>query len=187
MSSATARNDELLDFDGDSEWVDRFECHKYRHIAGDNRRVLPVCMYIDGIQWTRAHGPGRADSLLAITAYNMATGKRHLLAALSKKECCQCGCRYWCTLGPILSYLRWSLEVAGGKARQVYVLSAVLTRASEVDREGNVGQLSLLGMYCAFLPPHVHRRPRSGFGRRRDGMENCGRLGRHLMTCKIFQ
>ncbi|CAK0815537.1 unnamed protein product [Prorocentrum cordatum] len=79
---------------------------------GDERRVFPIAIYIDGIKFTRSIGPGRADSLACVTGYNMATDKRHVLYVLSKREMCRCGCRGWDTLWGCPNHLRWSLAAA---------------------------------------------------------------------------
>ena len=86
MEFLSSSGDAHLGVDVESDWSDLFDSHKLRYIPNDDRPTIPVCFYVDGIKWTRAHGPGRADSLVAITAYSMVTNRRHLVAALSKKS-----------------------------------------------------------------------------------------------------
>eukprot|EP00959_Pyramimonas_sp_CCMP1952_P473776 9502316-Pyramimonas_sp.AAC.2 len=41
---------------------------------------------------------------------NLLSSKRYLLTTLRKSDECQCGCRGWCSVFPILSCIRWQLE-----------------------------------------------------------------------------
>eukprot|EP00959_Pyramimonas_sp_CCMP1952_P142611 2985841-Pyramimonas_sp.AAC.1 len=81
-----------------SDWTPSFESHPLREREGDPRPCYPVALYLDGVKFTRSIGPGRSDSLVAFTTYNLATERRHLLACLSKRETCKCGCGGWCTV-----------------------------------------------------------------------------------------
>ena len=97
----------------EGDWVDTFRQHPHREgDEGDRRPCFPVAMYVDGIKYTRAIGPGKADSVVAFTTYNLATGCRHLLAALSKRQMCKCGCKGWDTLHGVFNYLRWCFAAA---------------------------------------------------------------------------
>jgi hypothetical protein len=90
-----------------SDWSMCFKKHKTQTIDGDNRQVWPVAIYTDGIKFNRAIGPGRQESLIAITAYNLATYKRHLIAIVSKEESLG-----WDTLFPIWENVAWSMRAA---------------------------------------------------------------------------
>ena len=79
---------------------------------GDARQVCPLALYLDGIKFMRAIDP-RADTVVAITMYNVMTMKRHLIAVISKREVCRCGCRGWCSYYVIFRYVAWSLAAAG--------------------------------------------------------------------------
>ena len=68
--------------------------------------VHPLSLYLDGI----AHS--KVDSVLGITISNLATGTRHLCVGLRKSILCRCGCRGWCTLLPIWSFIHWCLTAA---------------------------------------------------------------------------
>ncbi len=97
---------ETLETSTDVDWAESFERHPHRH-REDNRPVHPVALYLDGIKFTRSIGPGRADSLVGITAYNLRTNQRHLIAVVSKREMCG-----YDTLWPILNHIRWSFTAA---------------------------------------------------------------------------
>lgn len=96
-----------------TEWADSYFSHpKYIGEKSDRRAVVPLALYMDGVKYTRAIGP-RQDSLLAITIYNIASGARHLLCTLAKRDLCRCGCRSFCSTFPVFEAIRWSLEVYG--------------------------------------------------------------------------
>eukprot|EP00969_Alexandrium_andersonii_P296532 13103586-Alexandrium_andersonii.AAC.1 len=65
---------------------------------------------MDGVRYTRSIAPGHQDSFLGITAFNLLTGRRHLLGVLRKSEGCRRGCRGWCSVAPVYEMLAWSLE-----------------------------------------------------------------------------
>ncbi len=88
----------------DNDWADSFLRHPHKEIPGDTRPVHPIALYVDGIKFTRAIGPSRSDSLVALTAYNLRTQRRHLVAVLSKRESCG-----YESLYPILHHITWSL------------------------------------------------------------------------------
>eukprot|EP00959_Pyramimonas_sp_CCMP1952_P026313 552410-Pyramimonas_sp.AAC.1 len=93
-----------------TEWSDTFYNHAFYNIPDDPRPVFPVAIYLDGIKYTRSIGPGRADSLVAVTCYNLCTSSRHVIGVLSKREACHCGCRGWDSHWNIFNYIRWSME-----------------------------------------------------------------------------
>jgi hypothetical protein len=93
--------------DDHNDWAASFSEHPHLYREGDDRRVYPLALYLDGIKFTRSIGPGRADSLIAVTAYNLKSLRRHLVAVVSKRESCGHD-----TLWPVLNHIRWSLEAA---------------------------------------------------------------------------
>eukprot|EP00959_Pyramimonas_sp_CCMP1952_P338687 7092581-Pyramimonas_sp.AAC.1 len=101
-----------------TDWADSFERHPFRHIPGDSRPVYPCALYVDGIKYTRASLAGKQDSLVGFFGYNLATGRRHLLAVLAKKEMCKCGCRGHCTTFPVMQFLAASFA-AGAQGRRL--------------------------------------------------------------------
>ena len=101
----------------ENEWSDTFKRHRHRIKAGDARKVYPVALYLDGIKFTRSIGPGKGDSVLNITGYNLMTNKRHVLYVLSKREMCRCGCKGWDTLWGCFHHLRWTLSAAAEGVR----------------------------------------------------------------------
>jgi hypothetical protein len=96
----------------ETEWADSYFDHPLTEKPGDTRTPIPCALYLDGIKFTRSIGP-RQDSLLGITCYSILTGSRHLIATLSKREMCGCGCRGWDTLMTVFDFIKWSLEVLG--------------------------------------------------------------------------
>lgn len=95
------------DVEWSSDWAASYFDHPHRVKHNDPREVYPLAVYVDGIKFTRSIGPGRADSLVGVTAYNLRTSRRHLVAVISKRESCGHD-----TLWPILDNIRWSLEAA---------------------------------------------------------------------------
>lgn len=79
-----------------------------KHPAVKNSRpgekIHPVCVYIDGVEYSRL------NNVVGLWAYFALTEKRHLLAVLRKAELCTCGCRGWCSLFPLWCMMRWSAE-----------------------------------------------------------------------------
>ena len=96
------------------EWRGRFSSHPA--VVGRRRGdppVIPWALYLDGIRFTKQAGSGRAQSLLAFTAYNLLSMKRHLICVINKRWLCPCGCRAGaCTLWSVFWFLRWAVEAA---------------------------------------------------------------------------
>lgn len=89
----------------DEEWTAAYHEHPVVvDSKGTGTPVIPYALYLDGISFTRT------DSLVGIFIYSLVTLKRHLCVVLRKSHFCQCGCRGWCTLHPIFSALKWSID-----------------------------------------------------------------------------
>ena len=88
-----------------SDWAKVWQDHPLRERADDPRPCRPIALYLDGIQYTRSSTPGHGDSLVAVTAYELSSQKRHLLYVLSKKEAAGHD-----TLTAVWHHLRWALE-----------------------------------------------------------------------------
>eukprot|EP00969_Alexandrium_andersonii_P110844 4892395-Alexandrium_andersonii.AAC.1 len=71
--------------------------------AGEGPPCMPIALYLDGIQ------TARHETSVGFYCYNMLTGNRQLCALLRKSEICQCGCRGWCSIYPIMLFLSWSV------------------------------------------------------------------------------
>ena len=69
--------------------------------ANPTAAVFPLALYMDGVPVTKK------DGLLVITITNVVTGCKFLVGALKKSQFCKCGCRGWCTLWPLLLWLKW--------------------------------------------------------------------------------
>lgn len=97
---------ELLESCQNSEWTASYLEHPVvqRHPVGT---VHPLCLYLDGVPFTKH------DSFLAIWAYSLISETRHLLCIIRKSDMCACGCKKWCSLHSIYSWLHWSLDALG--------------------------------------------------------------------------
>lgn len=68
--------------------------------------LVPIGIYIDGVQYQRR------NSTIGFWCINLATERRHLMAVLQKRDLCRCGCRGYCSLFPIMSFIEWSIAAA---------------------------------------------------------------------------
>eukprot|EP00959_Pyramimonas_sp_CCMP1952_P438681 9184070-Pyramimonas_sp.AAC.1 len=130
-----------------NEWSTTFRRHPRRVVAGDDRKVYPVALYLDGIKFTRSIGPGKADSAMLITGYNLMTYKRHVLYVLSKREMCRCGCRGWDTLWGCFNHLRWSLSAAADGTRPLVRWDGQPWDASSMYAAANLESTELKNRY----------------------------------------
>ena len=65
--------------------------------------VLPICLYIDGV------GFSREDTATGLWMSCLLTGRRWLLCAIRKSTLCSCGCHGWCTYYVVFATIHWSL------------------------------------------------------------------------------
>ena len=77
--------------------------HEVTVAAPATQRVWPICLYLDGVPFTKR------DGTIAFYVYNMMSDVRHLVVAIRKSQMCSCGCAGWCTLHPVWTFLMWSL------------------------------------------------------------------------------
>ena len=69
----------------------------------------PCVLYVDAVPTTKK------DSLLGFWVHTVVTGKRHLCVVIRKSRFCQCGCRGWCSIWPVMMWLQWCfLSLAAG-------------------------------------------------------------------------
>lgn len=95
------------------ELPEAYKTHPVVLSAPPGSAVHPLCLYLDGVAYTRT------DSILGIWCHLLFSDRRHLLAVIRKSEMCACGCRGWDSLHPIMRMLHWSLEaLAAGKRPQ---------------------------------------------------------------------
>ena len=92
------------------EWYDIYSWHPGLRRLGRPSAPLLLCLYADGIRFTRSERVGKSDSLLGFFVYTIKTQRRHPIALLKKSEYCKCGCRGWCTIYPIMLAMKWGLE-----------------------------------------------------------------------------
>ena len=50
------------------------------------------------------------DSTIGFWIVNMITERRYLACCMRKKMLCRCGCRGWCSLFEVFTFLRWCFE-----------------------------------------------------------------------------
>ena len=72
--------------------------------ARGERLPLPIILYLDGVRFT-APLVGRSDSILGIWGFNAITQRRHYLFSLRTQDFCRCGCRGWCTLWEVFTFI----------------------------------------------------------------------------------
>ena len=70
--------------------------------ASPKETILPFCIYIDAVQFTRR------DSIIAVCVSFLYSTRRHVVFVCRKLELCDCGCRGWRTLYPVFVSLAWS-------------------------------------------------------------------------------
>ncbi len=100
-----------------SEWAPSFWDHEEHTVLGDDRPCWPIALYCDGIQYSKQTSVGKAESALGFFVYKLRSQRRISAAVLQKSQLCRCGCRGYCTLSPILSYLEWTLAAASDGVR----------------------------------------------------------------------
>ena len=92
-----------------TEWQYNFTHHPLRHAQDDARPVYPIALYADGVRYTRAGQLGKIDSLINFTIHNLASGRRHLISVVAKRELCKCGCRGWCSMYVLMHFFKHCL------------------------------------------------------------------------------
>ena len=108
--------------------------------------VYPIAVYVDGLQYTRV------DSVVAFYIYCPLTGRRHCPAVFRKADLCQCGCRGWRSMYPLLSQLHWSfLALARGKKPSLRHDNKPFDGVVDKVRASNGGQLLEFRACCLFL------------------------------------
>ena len=108
------------------------------HASKSGIPLYPMALYLDGVVFQKR------DSTLGLWLYNLLTGTRQLFAVLKKSQLCKCGCRGWCTLYSVFSFLRWDLEhlLKGVSASSRHDGSP--WRASDEKRQANAGTIMLM-------------------------------------------
>ena len=111
--------------------------------APPGQLVFPLSLYLDGVAHTRL------DSTLGISCYVTTGGKRHLLAVVRRSELCSCGCKGWCTLFPVWTFLAWQLTALANGEHPRVRHDGTEFRESEPDRAAAAG--TPLGFRCMCL------------------------------------
>ena len=80
----------------------------YHHPVVENRAedelILPLAFFIDAVPYSQV------DSVVGFWVINMITNRRCLLATLRRCMLCRCGCRGWCSLFEMFTFINWSLQ-----------------------------------------------------------------------------
>lgn len=86
------------------ELPETYKNHPVVRSASPGTSVFPLAMYLDGVLYTRR------DTIIGFFVYSILTNVRHLVCTIRKSEICQCGCKGWCSLFPLLTMLSWSFS-----------------------------------------------------------------------------
>ena len=80
----------------------RYYDHRVVRETVDGTLVYPYTLYVGGIRFTRT------DNVIAFWMCSMITFHRHLCVVVRKSELCNCRCRGWDTIYPIMLMLNHS-------------------------------------------------------------------------------
>ena len=92
----------------EEEWATNYAQHPVAR-ASPQGTVYPFALYIDGVPFSKH------DSFLGFWVCNLVSLKRVLVVVVRKSTMCDCGCKRWCSILPVLQFLLWSFRdlVAG--------------------------------------------------------------------------
>ena len=90
----------------EEEWATNYSQHPVVR-ASPPGTVYPFALYIDGVPFSKH------DSFLGFWVYNLVSLKRVLVAVVRKSNMCDCGCKRWCSIFPILQFLLRSFRAFG--------------------------------------------------------------------------
>jgi hypothetical protein len=102
LNKEVVRDPGILDQIRPEEWP---PSHGEHQVVRANRggRVVPLALYLDAAQYTSL-----GAAVVVFVVCNLVSGARHLAAVLKKRDFCRCGCRGWCSLRPVFTFLDWS-------------------------------------------------------------------------------
>ena len=133
-------NDQLAKVIEEGGLPPRYYDHRVVRTTVDGTPVYPYTLYVDGIRFTRT------DNVIAFWMCSMITFHRHLCVVVRKSELCNCGCRGWDTIYPIMLMLNHSF---------VALARGILPSAR------HDGQLEPPPLLIIFLAPSGHPPPLS--------------------------
>ena len=107
--------------------------------------VYPIALYVDAVPFTRT------NSCLQFSVYCMTSGRRHRFFVWRKTDFCKCGCKGWCTLYGIWSFVAWSLQalVEGRFPRRRHDGCEFATEGADAQRACYAGDE--MGFKCILL------------------------------------
>ena len=123
----------------------RYFSHSFVTSCPASESVLPFVLYLDAVKYTRR------DNILGLWCYLLISGERHLLFSMRKSEYCNCGCRGWCSLYPVLSALAWSCEAMGKGLHPAGRHDHMPWRAEDSQRENLADRPSGLRSLCLLV------------------------------------
>ena len=103
LADTPGLQDQLAATIANREWSSQHMEHPVVKSARPDEHVWPLGLFCDKVPFQHR------DSALVFFLYNLVSGVRHLSIALRSSDLCQCGCHGWCTLFPVMVWLRWSL------------------------------------------------------------------------------
>jgi hypothetical protein len=110
--------------------------------VASSHTVQPVVLYADGFPISKKEG------LIGFWVYFYLSQTRHLVAVIRKSRLCRCGCRGWCSIYPVLSFLRWSLHALSQKRYPSEDMSGKQWGEDDAGRESLAGEELAVGGVC---------------------------------------
>jgi len=92
-----------------TDWPDVYRNHDVVARATPGELVLPLGVFIDAAQYGGA-AAGRDKSILVMSVVDLCTHTRHVGIVFRKHLQCRCGCKGYCSVYRLLTFLRWSVE-----------------------------------------------------------------------------
>ncbi len=78
-------------------------------IANGEPLPIPITVFADGVRYTSQLSAGKQDSIIGIWMRVVGKERRQLITTIRSKFLCRCGCRGWCTLFVVWSYISQAL------------------------------------------------------------------------------
>ena len=101
------KDPQILQAARDRTWPRSYYRHSVVKEAQQQGRDLPLPFYtfIDGVAYSVQAG-GRSYTITGMWVVSMTTGKHYYVGGMRSQESCRCGCRGWCSVYPLLLFLK---------------------------------------------------------------------------------
>ena len=86
------------------EWSAEYYNHPVVTSAAPGEVVWPLGIYCDKVPFVNR------DSALVFYVYNLVSRVRHMPVVVRGSDMCDCGCQGWCTIYPVMVFLRWCVD-----------------------------------------------------------------------------